>query len=123
MRYHGLACDYDGTLAHDGRVSEPTLAALDRLRATGRKLILVTGRELDDLFAIFPEAKRFEWIVAENGALLHRPATREEKLLAEPPPENFVARLRQQGVSPISVGRVIVATWTPFETRVVKTIR
>ena len=49
MRYLVLACDYDGTLASDGVVSEETLAALQRLRDSGRKLILVTGRELENL--------------------------------------------------------------------------
>ena len=49
MRYHALACDFDGTLARNGRVDGHTLAALERLLATGRKLILVTGRELHEL--------------------------------------------------------------------------
>src|SRR5512142_2746641 len=44
MRYLGLACDYDGTLATAGTVDEPTLDALRRLKAAGRRLILVTGR-------------------------------------------------------------------------------
>ena len=123
MRYHALACDYDGTLARNGRVDGHTLAALERLLATGRKLILVTGRELDQLLGIFPEINLFERVVAENGALLYRPATREEKLLGEPPPEEFVGTLRQRGVEPLSVGRVIVATWHPHETTVLKTIR
>src|SRR5262249_22801035 len=48
MHYIALACDYDGTLAHDGKVSEPTLAALERLLASGRRLVLVSGRELED---------------------------------------------------------------------------
>jgi hypothetical protein len=30
LRYRALACDYDGTLAHDGVISAPTIAALDR---------------------------------------------------------------------------------------------
>jgi HAD superfamily hydrolase (TIGR01484 family) len=54
MRYLALACDYDGTIATAGVVDAPTLAALERLRASGRKLILVTGRELDDLCRVFP---------------------------------------------------------------------
>src|SRR5262249_9195788 len=62
-------------------------------------------------------------VVAENGALLYTPASREEKRLAEPPPPEFVARLRELGVGPISVGRVIVATWTPYEAAVLRTIR
>jgi hydroxymethylpyrimidine pyrophosphatase-like HAD family hydrolase len=32
MRYHVLATDYDGTLAHDGRVDDDTVAALKRWR-------------------------------------------------------------------------------------------
>ncbi len=123
MRYFALACDYDGTLARDGRVDAPTLAALEKLLATGRKLILVTGRELDELLEIFPEIHLFERVVAENGALLYRPATREEKLLSEPPSEEFVRTLKQRGVGPLSVGRVIVATWHPHETVVLQTIR
>src|SRR5687767_6156910 len=59
MRYLALACDYDGTLAHHGRVGPSTVAALEKLRASGRKLILVTGRELDELIGIFPEITFF----------------------------------------------------------------
>jgi len=47
MRYLALACDYDGTLAVHNHVADGTVAALERLRASGRKLILVTGRRLD----------------------------------------------------------------------------
>ena len=36
MQYTTLACDYDGTLAQDGRVDAATLGALERLRASGR---------------------------------------------------------------------------------------
>ena len=43
MRYRALATDYDGTLATDGRVDEVTLVALDRLRDSGRRLILGRG--------------------------------------------------------------------------------
>ena len=123
MRYFALATDYDGTLAHDGIVSEPTVAALERFRASGRKLVLVTGRELPDLVRVFPRLDLFDRVVAENGALIYCPATREEQPLGEPPAEAFVAALRQRGVDPLSVGRVIVATWHPNETAVLETIR
>lgn len=122
MRYLALATDYDGTLAHDGRVDQATLAALERLRATGRKLILVTGRELADLLAVFPEVGLFESVVAENGALLYRPATRETRLLSEAPPERFVQELQRRGVTPLSVGHAIVATVHPHETTVIDVI-
>jgi len=123
LRYHALACDYDGTLATDGVVDPPTLEALDRLRDSGRKLILVTGRELGDLLRVFPHIGRCERVVAENGALLYRPATGEELVLAEPPPAEFIAALREKKVRPLSLGRVIVATWEPFQTTVRETIR
>jgi len=122
MRYLALAADYDGTLAHHGAVDEPTLDALRRLRASGRKLIMVTGRELDELLTVFPHPELFDRIVAENGALLYRPAEKEEKKLAEAPPAGFVAALKARGVGPISVGRVIVATWEPHEKTVLEVI-
>ncbi len=122
MRYLAFACDYDGTLASDGRVSESTLEALRRLRASGRKLLLVTGRELEELISVFPELDLCEWVVAENGALLYHPSTRREKPLGDPPPAEFLRELKTRGV-PISVGRVIVATWEPHETTVLGVIR
>src|SRR5436309_1387135 len=123
MRYTALATDYDGTLATHGFVDEPTLAALEQFRASGRKLILVTGRELDELMRVFPRLDLFDRVVAENGALLYRPSDRSEKVLAERPPEAFVAALKARGVGPISVGRVIVATWEPHETAAREVIR
>lgn len=123
MRYHVLACDYDGTLAHHGRVDEPTVASLERLLATGRKLVLVTGRELDELLGIFPEIQLFDHVVAENGALLYRPSDKQISVLAEPPPVEFADILKHRGVSPLARGRVIVATWRPHETVVLDTIR
>ncbi len=123
MRYHALACDYDGTIAWDGRVDDKTIAALEKVRESGRKLLLVTGRELDDLVKVFPRLDIFDRIVAENGALLYRPATREEKLLAPAPPKEFADKLRARGAERVSVGRVIVATWVPFETTALEVIR
>jgi HAD superfamily hydrolase (TIGR01484 family) len=123
MRYFALATDYDGTLAHDGRVDEQTLAALERLRGSGRRLVLVTGRELDDLRTVFSRFDLFDRVVAENGALLFTPQTHEEKVLGEKPPEEFVSRLRHRGVAPISVGRSVVATWRPHEVVVLQTIQ
>lgn len=92
MRYLALACDYDGTLATQGRVNAETVDALQHVLASGRKLILVTGRQLEDLLGIFPQVNLFERVVAENGALLYRPASREEKVLATPPRKNFSGR-------------------------------
>ena len=123
MRYHALAADYDGTLATRGKVDDPTWAALAKLKETGRKVILVTGRELDELLALLPDPTVFDRIVAENGALLYDPVTKTEVPVAPGPPAAFVAELQKRGVERISVGRVIVATWEPHQDTVLGVIR
>ena len=115
MRYHALACDYDGTLAFEGRIAPATSDAIRSLRASGRRPVMVTGRQVQDLLAICPDIDLFDMIVAENGAVVYVPATRVERTLAEPPPPELVRRLRQRGVEPLDVGRVIVATERPHE--------
>jgi len=114
MHILGLATDYDGTIAHDGAIDAAAQAALERFGASGRKLILVTGRELPDLRRVMSRLSLFDRVVAENGALLFDPATGREELLACAPPERFVAALRRRG-APLSVGRAIVATWEPHQ--------
>ncbi len=123
MYFVALVTDYDGTLAHDGRVDAPTLEALRRFKESGRKLLLATGRELADLKAVFPELGVFDLIVAENGAVMQIPSTGEERVIAPAPEAAFVERLRELQVEPLSVGRSIVATWEPNETKVLEVIR
>ena len=123
MRYVALATDYDGTLAWDGVVSDHTLAGLGRFVASGRHLILVTGRELPDLKRVFDHLELFDRIVAENGGLLYQPSTGEEKMLGEEPPGQFVSALKARGVEPLSVGRSVVATTTPRDKEVAEVIR
>jgi hydroxymethylpyrimidine pyrophosphatase-like HAD family hydrolase len=123
VRYLALAADYDGTLATGGVVDGDTVEALRRLSASGRKLILVTGRQLGDLFRAFPEASIFDAVVAENGAVLHRPRSQETRILAPPPSPHFVEALKGRGVGPIWVGQVVVATVQPNETAVIDVIR
>src|SRR6266481_8615094 len=94
VRYLALATDYDGTLAEQGTVRPETVAAVERLRKSGRRVVLVTGRELNDLRSVFDRLDLFDLVVAENGALLYRPQTQEEVLLAEPPPPALAERLR-----------------------------
>jgi len=123
MRYLALATDYDGTLATKGQVQPEVIEALHALKKSGRKLILVTGREMKDLFIAFPLYAIFDMIVAENGAVLFDPRNNSETPLTEAPSEPFVATLKARGVQPISVGRGIVATWEPHEMTVLTAIR
>jgi hydroxymethylpyrimidine pyrophosphatase-like HAD family hydrolase/energy-coupling factor transporter ATP-binding protein EcfA2 len=121
VRYVAIACDYDGTVADAGRVAPATLDALQRLRASGRRIVLVTGRMLDDLARVAPELALFDRVVAENGALLFHPATREVVELGAAPPPAFLAALRARDV-PFDVGRAIVATHEPFHAAVLEAI-
>ena len=122
MRYRAIATDYDGTIAYEGTVDNETLDALRRARAAGVQLILVTGRELADLFNIFPHSDIFDRIVAENGAVLYEPATGKMQTLCAPAPPQLVHTLQQAKV-PISVGHSIVATVVPYERQVLDAIR
>jgi HAD superfamily hydrolase (TIGR01484 family) len=115
MRYVALATDYDGTLASHGTVEPETIDALRRLAESGRKLILVTGRRIDDLIGVFPELAIFDRIVAENGPIVYRPQSHETRTLSEPPPAAFIEELRRRGVQPLTAGQVFVATEQPNE--------
>jgi hydroxymethylpyrimidine pyrophosphatase-like HAD family hydrolase len=123
MRFRVLASDYDGTLAESGHVSEAAWAAIRRLKISGRQIVLVTGRLLVDLQAICPHLDLFDRVVAENGALIYAPSCRESRILGEPPSPELVSRLVELGVTPLSVGHVIVATTRENEGVVFDVIR
>ncbi|MEO6966623.1 MAG: HAD-IIB family hydrolase [Acidobacteriaceae bacterium] len=123
MRYLALATDYDGTLATDGHTSAEVIATIARLRESGRRAILVTGRRLEELFNVFPEVNVFDYVVAENGAVAYSPSTKEVTLLADPPPPEFVERLRSLNVNPIEVGQVMIGAWLPNQNAVLQAIQ
>jgi hydroxymethylpyrimidine pyrophosphatase-like HAD family hydrolase len=122
MRYLGLALDFDGTLATDGHVPDATIDALVRIRASGRRLVMATGRELPDLRATFARLDVFDAVVAENGGLLYSPSAATQTPLASPPLPAFLDALGARGV-PVSVGAVIVATWDVHRGDVLAVIR
>ena len=114
MRFRAIASDYDRTLANDGWVAPATVDVLRRARASGLKMILITGRVLDDLRTLFSELSLFDLVVAENGALLFDPALGSEEPLCGPSPDSFLQGLRDGGI-PFVVGRRVVATVRPNE--------
>ena len=84
---------------------------------------MVTGRELPDLQSVCPALDRFDWIVAENGALLFRPADNFSKLLCPPASAALAQKLGEARAQPLSVGRAIIATREPYETLVIALIK
>lgn len=123
MRYLALVTDYDGTLATHGAMPESAADAVRRLRRSGRRAILLTGRRLEPLQAVCPYLDLFDFVVVENGALVYAPGTRETTPLGEPPPASFVERLRELGVDRLEVGDVLVATSLPYHRQVLQAIQ
>jgi HAD superfamily hydrolase (TIGR01484 family) len=85
-----LAADYDGTIARDSRVDASTYRALERLKETGRRLVLVTGRELRHLEDA--NLDLFDRVIAENGAVIYDPGMKRRCVIADRPPAAVAAR-------------------------------
>jgi hypothetical protein len=114
MNVRALAIDYDGTIAENGRTPAPTAAALARVRASGRKLVLVTGRILVELREVCPNVDRmFDAVVAENGALLYLPGLGRAHPLGAAPEPALLEALSRHRVE-FKLGESIVATLTRF---------
>jgi hydroxymethylpyrimidine pyrophosphatase-like HAD family hydrolase len=114
MITHVFACDYDSTIADLGRVEDTTIQALARVRESGRKLVLVTGRLLPDLQDVFPTVNEtFDAVVAENGAVLYFPDRREVRVLGDAPERGLVEALGKRAVS-FTLGSSILASWADF---------
>jgi hypothetical protein len=114
MHFTALATDFDGTLANYGIVQPDTIQALVRWRSSGRLLLLVSGRELPDLKAVFPQLDLFDCVIAENGALLYRPGNGEEELLCQPAPAELITEIRLRHV-PVHAGRAVIAAPRSYE--------
>ena len=115
-----VALDFDGTLA-DGVVAPATLAALTEARARGVRVILVTGRTMSELRAVFPEVDdHIDAVVAENGALL---VTHDGvRLLAAPVGRAVSAALTGRGVAHRS-GQVLIAGAAADEPAALEVVR
>ncbi|MGH7278470.1 MAG: HAD hydrolase family protein, partial [Candidatus Rokuibacteriota bacterium] len=97
--------------------------ALARVRESGRKLILVTGRVLPELREVCPDLDAmFDVIAAENGAILYRPGRREVQPLGEPPEPRLVEALRRHGV-PFVLGMSVIQTTEVHATACLAAIR
>ncbi len=114
MHLKVLACDLDGTLAEEGRVSAATWQRLRQAREADRALVLVTGRRLETFEGTGPFAELFEAIVAENGAAVYFPRSDSVLLPFGQVAPEVVRRLEALAV-PLERGTAIVATWVPHD--------
>jgi hydroxymethylpyrimidine pyrophosphatase-like HAD family hydrolase len=119
--FHAIAIDYDGTLAEGPRPDEETLAAVREIRESGRRVILVTGRILDELGHDFPDfAEHFDAIVGENGAVV-RMGERTRRL-GNPIPVSLDEALLRRGV-PFRRGQVLLACDGEHDVTVLEELR
>jgi hydroxymethylpyrimidine pyrophosphatase-like HAD family hydrolase len=107
MKLSVLALDYDGTIAHNDRVPPAVLDAIADARRRRVTVILVTGRILEDLRRVAGDLNIVDAIVAENGALVHFPASGQTTVLAPLIPRTFIARLEELGI-PFGAGQCLV---------------
>lgn len=107
QKFMALATDGDGTLLRGGRMGRKTIAALQRWRAAGHKLVLVTGENVRQI-GKFPHADLFDRIVAENGALVVRSRRGKARRLCQLPPARLLRALKEGHVWPMKRGRVVL---------------
>ncbi len=106
-----VAVDYDGTLTDTDVPDAAVLEAIRSVRAEGRAVVLVTGRILSELRAVFPGVDgEFDAIVAENGAVLAD--SDGVRNLAAPVDAALGHVLAQREVT-VRQGRVLLACKTP----------
>ncbi|HTX27177.1 MAG TPA: HAD hydrolase family protein [Streptosporangiaceae bacterium] len=118
--FRAVAIDFDGTLA-DGSVAPGTLAALAEVRSRQVRVILVTGRIINELRAVFPDVDdHVDAVVAENGAVL---VTRARiRRLAAPVSREVSTGLAARGVAHRR-GQVLVACAAADEAAALAVIR
>ncbi|RIL01428.1 MAG: hypothetical protein DCC71_17715 [Proteobacteria bacterium] len=121
--FQAVAIDYDGTLTNgrDDQPSEDALAAVEAARRAGLRVILVTGRILEELRSVFPSVDAwFDALVAENGAVLSIEGV--ARTLAAPVEFELDEALVARGVA-FRRGQVLLATQAAHEPAVWDGIR
>jgi hydroxymethylpyrimidine pyrophosphatase-like HAD family hydrolase len=122
MKLSAVALDYDGTIAFDDRPDVSVLTAIASARRRNVRVILVTGRILDELRRVAGDLRFVDVVVAENGAVIHFPETGHTSVLAPLIPAAFASRLGQQGIV-ISVGQCLVDADAGAAHRILDVIR
>ena len=118
--FRAVAVDYDNTLTTTPCPGDDVLAAIREVRASGRRVVLVTGRILAELRVDFPFVDRhFDAIIAENGAVISRFGA--SRALAPPVDAALERALAGRGV-PVRRGEVILATGARFDGAVIEEI-
>lgn len=107
MKLSVIAVDFDGTIARDDALDAAVRQAIADARARRIMVAIVTGRRLDDLRGAAGDLHVVDAVVAENGAVLHFPATGYTSVLAAPPPPTLLDELTARNI-PHTAGQCLV---------------
>ncbi|MHB1554160.1 MAG: HAD family hydrolase [Acidimicrobiales bacterium] len=120
--YRVLAVDFDGTLSEGGAApASDVLDARSAARASGLRIVLVTGRILGKLEEVWPTVhESVDCVIAENGAVLLAGAWHH--LLADPVDRRLDDALAARAV-PFVRGEVLLAAKAADEPSIVASIR
>jgi hydroxymethylpyrimidine pyrophosphatase-like HAD family hydrolase len=102
MKLSVIALDYDGTIAFNDRLDPTVRDAIAHARRRGVTVLLVTGRIVDELLRVAGDLHFVDAVVAENGAILHLPASGRTSPLAPPIPSEFVDEIRRLGIRAVA---------------------
>jgi hydroxymethylpyrimidine pyrophosphatase-like HAD family hydrolase len=122
MKLSVLALDYDGTVARDDRLDPSVREAITEARRRGIKVMVVTGRTVNELRRVAGELDFADGVVAENGAIVHFPDGGLTAPLAPPLPPAFAAGLRERGI-PFTAGECLVDADASAAPRMLEVIR
>ena len=122
MKLSILALDYDGTIAVDGVFDPHVRRAIGAARERGVVVALVTGRRMDDLGRVAGDLSCFDAIVAENGGVVHFPASGRQIALGHPPRRAFIDELERRGV-PFTLGETLVEMAATFAPTALEAVR
>lgn len=122
MKFSVLALDYDGTIARDDMLSPAVRTTIAQARAQGIRVLIVTGRSMDELRRVAGSLRVVDGVVAENGAVVHFPDSGHTSLLAPPIPGLFVSEVERRGI-PAQVGQCLVDAAAVDAPRLLETIR
>lgn len=120
--FRAVAIDFDGTISEGGEAPRPEVVdALADARAAGLRVVLVTGRIMEELRQAWPSVgASVDVVVAENGSVLWAPDF--HRLLALPVDRRLDDALGRAGVQ-FRRGEALLAASVADEPAVVRCIR
>lgn len=122
MKLSVLALDYDGTVTRGDAMDPHVREAIAEARDAGIVVLMVTGRILGELRRVAGDLHFADGVVAENGAVLHFPASGSTTLLAPPVNETFVEELRRRQI-PHQTGQCLIDAAADEAPRLLEVIR